>query len=316
MLSRETPPEQERARAEKAVLVDRECGSLVGILTPAAPSRQIDGRCVIFLSRPRFDYCRITVEAARRLAAIGLSCFRFDYTGWGDSDGETEVVNPSRPFTDDGLAVLRHLQRDFGMNRFVLWGSCFDARTAISLMESAGDRIDGIAFLAAPLTDFDPGDVYSWRNVMRWSLQAERWRELIFSARGRRRALSGVNFALRRIFHRNLNYGMIPLSPLFERHFEALLRSNARVLFLYGADDGEYPSLLRAQRDLLAAMDKGTKQRFDIEVWPGRVHSIVEVSRQREILERSVEWIARVYGLEPNQEDRLELSAGKGAVAG
>jgi hypothetical protein len=74
--------------------------------------------------------------------------------------------------------------------------------------------------------------------------------------------------------------------------------------------------LLRAQRDLLAAMDKGTKQRFDIEVWPGRVHSIVEVSRQREILERSVEWIARVYGLEPNQEDRLELSAGKGAVAG
>jgi pimeloyl-ACP methyl ester carboxylesterase len=288
---RETPAELERARAEQAIVVERPSGSLVGIFTPAAEPATASGKCVVFFSRPRFEYHRLTVEAARRMAAAGLACFRFDYTGWGDSEGESPVVDLDRPFTDDGLAVLAHLSSRLGMERFILWGSCFDARTAISLMEREGHRIDGLVFIAAPITNINSSDVYSWRNVARWGTDPGRWRELLFSRRGRQRALRALKLTVNRTLGRSFEKSVVSVSPVFEKHFEMLVRSHARALFLYGAEDEEYVSFRVGQKELFALLDARTRQRFDVEIWSGRVHTVLEVPRQREILERSIGWI-------------------------
>ena len=97
---------------------------------------------------------------------------------------------------------------------------------------------------------------------------------------------------------------MIPLSPLFEKHFDAFVRTQARALFLYGKDERETLSLRRAQRELFASMDQQTKQRLDVEIWPGSVHSLLEVARQREIIQRTVTWIVDLYGM--RQHSRTE----------
>src|SRR5947207_14746937 len=129
---RETTAELERARAEQAVTLPAPGGRLFGVYTPPDPGVAAAKHCVVLFTRPRSHRNRMWVEGARRLAARGFACFRFDYHGVGDSAGESAEVEPNRPYRDDALAVIRHVRERFGERRFVLYGSCFDARTALS----------------------------------------------------------------------------------------------------------------------------------------------------------------------------------------
>ena len=94
---RETPADLNRALAEECRIVPAPDGDLYGIFTPPAPEAAPANRCVVIISRPRYEYHRLSVEIARRLATLGFSCFRFDYHGWGDSEGETVPLRSTSP---------------------------------------------------------------------------------------------------------------------------------------------------------------------------------------------------------------------------
>lgn len=290
---RETPRQLERARAERPVVVPAPDGALFGVLTPPDPTVPATGLCAVLLTRPRSHRNRMFVELARELATRGFAAFRFDYHGTGDSGGVCGFSDPNQPYQADVLAVIRHLRAAHGQRRFVLAGSCFDARTALSAFDGEAAAIAGLAFIAAPCMALDTqvmahADHKDWghlgralRNPENWRglASAERWRHMtsVFS-RVARRSIPGAG-------------GELPLAPSFVEHFGALARSEARALFLYGSADQEYFTFQVAERTLLARLDPVTRARFEVVVWPGHVHGFLEVGRQRETLAKLLDWI-------------------------
>jgi alpha/beta superfamily hydrolase len=288
---RESAAERARARAEQPVVVRAPAGRLYGILTPAAGDA---GPCVVMFTRPRSHRNRMFVELARRLAAGGFPSFRFDYHGCGDSSGAGGFLDPGQPYQDDALAVLRTLHDDLGQRRFVLVGSCFDARTALSAFDGAAAWIEGVAFMAAPLMELATlTDAHTerkdWKHVWKALHNADNWRTLGNPERWRH-----MSRVLGRVAGRSLGApgGQLALSPGFVRHFQCLARSGARALFLYGELDAETVSYRVAERTLFARLDPAARARMTFEVWPGAVHSFLEVGRQREVLDRITGWIA------------------------
>lgn len=291
---RETPEELERARAETPLVVPGPHGHLVGIHTPAADARR--DLCVVWFTIPRSHRNRMWVQGARHLATRGLPSFRFDYHGVGDSGGESAEVSPNHPYREDALAVLRHLKRTFGYRRFVLFGSCFDARTALSAFDGEAEAIEGIVFMAAPVMEMEDmvradADRKGLGHLVRALGRRSNWSSLGDPARWRH-----MGTVLERVL-RGTARGAgqpadLPLSATFLAHVEALRRSRARALFLYGREDREYVSFEVAERTLWPALPAEARARMQIEVWDGKVHDgTLDMRIQRRIVERVLAWI-------------------------
>lgn len=293
----ETPAELERARAERPFVVPTPAGRLFAVLTPPAPEAAPAGLCVVLLTRPRSHRNRMWVEGARRLAARGFSAIRVDYHGCGDSGGQSAPLDPNRPYRDDVVAVIRHARQHLGMQRFVVCGACFDARTALSSFAQEGGSIVGLVFMAAPVMELDTvvqahADTKDWAHLWRALFKLENWRAL--GQRGRWKHMTTV---VDRVSRRSIGGAKdeLPLSPGFVDDFRALVRSHARALFLYGIEDAEYASFRVAERQLFAALAPEVRARFDVEVWPGSVHGFLEMTRQRETFTRAVGWIEALH---------------------
>lgn len=299
---RETAAELARARAEVALTLATPLGTLFGLYTPPAPEAVPAGRCVVFFTRPRSHRNRMWVEAARRLAVQGFGAFRFDYHGAGDSEGVTAFLDPNRPYTDDTEAVLRMLRERFGHTRFLVAGSCFDARTALSAFATHADAVDGLVFFAAPVMELDTlvkahADQKDWKHLMRALGNPENWRTLGDPARWKY-----MSTVLRRVAGRTVASPArndTPLADSFVQHFRALVGSGARALFVYGDADAEYASFKVALETVFARLTPAERARFVIEVWPGDVHGFLNVAVQRRALERSLEWIASFHPQAP-----------------
>jgi pimeloyl-ACP methyl ester carboxylesterase len=293
----ETPADLARARAERPFVVPASTGRLFGVLTPPAlevPSAEL---CVVLLTRPRSHRNRMWIEGARRLAARGFSTIRVDYHGCGDSGGASAPLDPNRPYRDDAVAVIRHARQQFGMQRFVVCGACFDARTALSAFAQEGGCIVGLVFMAAPVMELDTvvqahADTKNWAHLWRALFKLENWRAL--GQRGRWKHMTTV---VDRVSRRSMGGAQdeLPLSAGFVDDFRALVRSRARALFLYGVEDAEYASFRVAERKLFATLPPNVRARFDVEVWPGSVHGFLEKARQRETFARAVSWIEALH---------------------
>jgi len=294
---RESVDELERARAEQPQRVPGPRGTMVGIFTPPAPSAPAAGLCAVLLTRPRSHRNRMWVEGARRLATQGFACFRFDYPGAGDSEGVSGRVDPNRPDRESVVSVIRFLRDRLGQRRFVVCGACFDARTALSAFADEGDSIEGLMFMAAPVMELDTlvrvdADRKDWRHLWRALRNPENWRAL--ASRERWGYMATV---LSRVAARSLGGAPAdpPLGASFVEHFQALLASRARALFLYGRDDVEYESFRVAERTLFARLTPEQRARIAVEVWDGTVHGFLEMTRQRETFERAVSWISSLH---------------------
>lgn len=303
MAWRETGPELARARAEQPVVVPGPHGALYGIFTPPAPEAPPAGLCAVLFTRPRLHRNRMWVEAARKLAAQGFACFRFDYHGAGDSEGESVYLDPNKPYREDAVAVLRYLRERLGQRRFVLSGLCFDARTALSAFMDEADAIAGLVFIGAPVLEMETmvkvdADHRSWRQMGRAFRKTDNWRALASVARWKYMAV-----VLGRMLRRSLSRGRrdYAVPATFIDHMRALIRSRATALFLYGADEPEYESFRAAERTILATLPPEAKRRFEVEVWPGVVHrGTLNVQRQRQILERATSWILALHPAAPS----------------
>jgi pimeloyl-ACP methyl ester carboxylesterase len=293
---RESAAELDRARAELPVRVPSANGTLFGIFTPPPADAPPAGRCVLLLTRPRSHRNRMWVEGARKLASRGFACFRFDYHGAGDSEGVSAFLNPNTPYREDVVTVIRHLRESFGQRRFVLAGSCFDARTALSAFMDEADAIDGLVFMAAPVMELDTmvavrGDHKGWGHLARALASPANW-----AALARPERWSYMATVVGRVARRSVNGAPpLPLARSFIEHFQALVRSRARALFLYGLEDDEYASFKVAQRTVFAALDPATRARLEVEVWPGTVHGFLEMTRQRETVGRALAWITALH---------------------
>ena len=295
---RETTAELERAQAEEPVTLLAPGGRLFGIYTPPDPAAPAAKHCVVLFTRPRSHRNRLWVEGARRLAARGFAAFRFDYHGSGDSEGESAFLNPNRPYRDDANAVLRFLRERFAQQRFLVLGACFDARTALSTFVDEGASVDGLVFFAAPVMELETlvkahADKQDWKHLFRALGNPENWRTLRDPERWRYMAT-----VVGRVAGGGARGGAkndTPLADSFVEHFRALLRTQARALFIYGEADPEYISFRVALDTVFQRLSPEQRARFDIEIWPGDVHGFLNVPMQRRALERALDWLERFH---------------------
>jgi pimeloyl-ACP methyl ester carboxylesterase len=295
---RESAQELDRALDERPVVVPSPHGGLVGIFTPPSPAAAPAGLCAILLTRPRSHRNRMWVEGARRFATRGFACFRFDYHGAGDSEGPSAFLDPNQPYREDVVAVIRYLREHLGQSRFVLSGSCFDARTALSAFMDEGDAVEGLLFIAAPVMELSTmvkvdADHRTWKHVTLALLKPENWRAMLKAERWRYVGTILSRMARRRVQGAEQDH---PLSPSFVEHFDALVRSHAQALFIYGQDDPEYQSFRIAERTVFRPLPPEVRRRFEVEIYPGVVHGgFVTMERQREIFERAAAWIESLH---------------------
>jgi exosortase A-associated hydrolase 1 len=130
--------------AEQAVLFDCEGEQLVGILSlPAQPA----GRGVlIVVGGPQYragSHRQFTL-LARRLAAAGVPCMRFDHRGMGDSSGTPRTFEAVQ--ADLRCALDAFFARVPALREAVLWGLC-DAASAALLFGVQDSRVKGLALL-------------------------------------------------------------------------------------------------------------------------------------------------------------------------
>lgn len=295
---RETAAELARAQAEQPVTVPTPAGTLFGIFTPPAEAAPRAAQCVVLFTRPRSHRNRMWVEAARRLAARGFGAFRFDYHGTGDSEGESAFLDPNRPYQGDTNAVLGMLRERFGYQRFLLVGSCFDARTALSAFVDEGAAVEGLVFFSAPVMELETlvkahADRKGWGHLFRALGNPENWRSLGSGERWRYMAtvLGRVAGGGGRAESRNDT----PLADSFVEHFAALVRSGAQALFVYGDADAEYASFQVALQTVFPRLSPAERARFEIEVWPGDVHGFLNLPLQRRSLEHALAWLERFH---------------------
>ncbi|MEO5616283.1 MAG: alpha/beta fold hydrolase [Candidatus Eisenbacteria bacterium] len=291
---RETPAELDRARAEQPSVFAGADGRMVGIFTPPQRVDDRERGCLVFFTRPRCHRNRMWVETARRMAARGWAGFRFDYHGCGDSEGSSAGLDPNRPYRADAVAALRHLRHEHGQQRFVLIGSCFDARTALSAFPEEGGAVRGIVFMAAPVMELETmgkarADQKGWRHLLRALRNPTNWTSL-----GRRERWRHMANVLLRVTRRSAGGAAasdLGLESGFVADFAAMTRSGARALFLYGNGDQEYASFQVAEQRLFPRLTAGERARLAVEVWPGALHGFLELNRQRATIARIESWL-------------------------
>jgi len=118
--------------AEQAVKFTSRDKQLVAIEHLAEPNTFSNRGVIIVVGGPqtRVGSHRLFVYLARALASEGISVFRFDYTGAGDSEGD--ITSFTEIQDDIDAAISCFAQRNSQINEFSLWGLC-DAASAILL---------------------------------------------------------------------------------------------------------------------------------------------------------------------------------------
>ncbi len=221
---------------------------LFGIL--GWPKRGACGRpAVVILDAGRVSHVgwgRGAVELARRLAAIGHLVLRMDPAGIGDSDampdGPDEVLY-SREAVDDVIAAFDRLEREAPAG-FVVIGTCSGAHFAWHAA-IRDPRVVGVAMINLQRFVWKDGDSLeiAMRNQMRatgayraMALRADTWKRLLT---GKIHVVAIARELGRRILGRIVGKirRLVVADPAV-RGLKALAARHARVLFVFGEDDG------------------------------------------------------------------------------
>jgi pimeloyl-ACP methyl ester carboxylesterase len=255
---------------------------LYGIFTPPQADAKPTGRCVIFAARPRFAFQRLLVFAARILASAGFAVLRFDLRGSGESEGPTEIENRLLPRGEDLVAAITFLRKSYAQSRFLLVGYCFDGLCALDAVPAEAESIDGVFCAAAPVTAqaLRPKPIETLRRGMRSPGSLLSRLKDPRSAAGLLRRGSKMLAAIG-------DTTPPTIAPHFIRALDALARSQARALFVYGEDDAMRDEFRIAESELIAPMPAEARARIEVEIWPGVVHS---TEAEPAIFERALKW--------------------------
>lgn len=136
---------------ESPVFIRSQDEDLFAILTrPAGKGNGIG--LVMLLGGPftlSFNRNRLSVHLARQFASLGYHVLRFDTHGMGESSGKLDAYDLERPYRDDVEAAARWLQTQ-GVDRIVLMGSCFGARSCLAAAENISG-VSGVALCSMPV---------------------------------------------------------------------------------------------------------------------------------------------------------------------
>jgi pimeloyl-ACP methyl ester carboxylesterase len=246
---------------------------------------------------------RFFVTLCRRLAALGYKAFRFDYHGLGDSTGSAEF-RLDQPFVGDLRGALAALS-ERGVSTFVLVGSCFGARTALTAAPKL-TGLKGLVLLAPPVRDYglsEPKTV-GWRP-RDYAMAVVHPRRLLGSGekltlrRYGRFLKSGIRLVLRRV--RDRLPGTKETSWVSRRFLEPLsfaAASGIPILLLYGTEDEEYLDFEAAREGPLGRI-LTNRPSVEVRTLEGQVHGFTRVDSQGPTMDAIVDHVLRNIPLNP-----------------
>jgi pimeloyl-ACP methyl ester carboxylesterase len=272
--------------------------TLFGIVTePRGPARGIG---VVVLSGGgtplSTNVNRMSVRLCRQVSELGLHAFRFDYHGVGESGGASDRFHLANPFVADVEAALASL-RSRGIERFVLIGSCFGARTALAAAAITAD-VEGLVLISPPVRDFEMGERTATRLATELSLggyarEAFRWRNLrrIRSRWSRRLYFRLAREKLRAVARRGatstIDAARYDVSSTVVQQLGDVVGTGTQTLVIFGDEDDLWADFERAQT--AAAPEHAAA--LDLSVLPGVVHGLTDLACQDAVLEGIHRWL-------------------------
>jgi pimeloyl-ACP methyl ester carboxylesterase len=130
-------------------------GHLLGILTTPDANVRVEGAPIALILNAgivhRIGPFRLNVDIARHLAELGFSTLRMDLSGLGDSGPRTGKLELENRAELDAADAMTFLQRETGVNDFVIVGLCSGAYNAhcVAVKDHrvvGGVFMDGIVF--------------------------------------------------------------------------------------------------------------------------------------------------------------------------
>jgi pimeloyl-ACP methyl ester carboxylesterase len=249
---------------------------------------------------------RMSVRLCRELAALGYAGLRMDYHGVGDSTGTIDEFRLDQPFAVDVAAAVGCLKQ-MGVEKFVLAGSCFGARTALASAAEIDD-VEAVILIASALRDYALGERKAMKTAQNWSLakyarEGMRPANLrgLLHARTRRTYLKYLRSKLRLMIAklpggRRLSSKPAPIedvSPSFERPLRSIVDRGIHVRFIYGDEDGFYKEEYReAAAGALADVLDERRGLVEVSVLSGRLHGFTTVATQDAVVEDVLGWAA------------------------
>jgi pimeloyl-ACP methyl ester carboxylesterase len=275
-------------------------GDLFGILT--APSGAALGIGVIILpggapNMVAFGRNGVAVALAWRLAALGFHVMRFDYHGLGDSDGDVSEFRLTNPFIGDARVVAEWME-SLGIQRFVLAGVCFGARTALAVSPEI-EGLEAVVLSSMPLGD-DP-DVRraaEWRmgRYLRRNLTVRKLRSL-FDASRRKAFFSLVARRIRTAIR-------MATAPADEDHgvsrsvlsqLDALVDRRIPLLFMFAREDALLRDFREGQGGQLGAILRRAGQVVAVEdALDPLLHSLAALTAQDAYIDVTERWLRNV----------------------
>jgi hypothetical protein len=270
--------------------------ALVGVLTDAAA--EANGLGIVFLNAGFTHHVgpqRLHVRLARRLAALGFTALRFDYSGIGDSprrQGQRSFAERAVTEAEEALDLLRATR---GIERSALFGLCWGADNAVRVA-AADARVVGVAAVdfyavlsARYLVRFYLRRLLSprsWGNVLRGrSAVFGRLRQLVESWTNARpplpKDLGGAVAAAQ---------DLLPVQPPAQvlGEIERLVERGVHMAFAYATVGGSYDRYVidfrRRMREL------GTTGRLRVRVFEAADHIFTTLQSQAALGDFVEEW--------------------------
>lgn len=128
----------------------------VGIYTGLDLYSESSELCAIFLNAGlihKIGPNRLYVDMARDLTSLGISSFRFDFSGIGDSDDGVSQQNYADIQMDEIKEAMDAVQNRFQKENFILIGICSGAEIAFGYASHGDRRIVGLSLIDGVYTD-------------------------------------------------------------------------------------------------------------------------------------------------------------------
>jgi uncharacterized protein len=301
------------SRNERPIFFPSGENMLFGILTePASDPRELAVVVLAGGGSLSTEINAASVRFCRRIAAHGFHALRFDYHGVGESSGRVARFDLSSPFVADVEGAIAYL-RTKGLERFLLVGSCFGARTALAAAPTINE-LAGLVLISPPIRDFEMGE----REVTRLAaeLSVGDFARRAVSAKG----LSGLLKADRRRTYARLireklrirrgrsskgaadRQARYAISPRFLDPLRDVMQRRLPVLFVYGAGDdlsGEFDRAAATSPLGEVLRDGGT---VASTILSGSVHGFSDSEVAKIVFDTVTEWIVDL----PLTSDRIQ----------
>jgi pimeloyl-ACP methyl ester carboxylesterase len=275
-----------------------------GILTePLGPPRGIG----VVLLNATSDRNRVQPRLARRLAALGFHVLRFDYRGFGESSGPSSgsalkhavitLATNEEPFGQDLHGAIEELHRR-GLDKVVLIGRCFGARTALLGVQHARNLL-GVALISPPLHERGQTE----QAVNRWALDDVRnaarhgaWTRILRGMRDprrRQRWMRKLHLAAGQLFRRRRNGGAETewLSKSVVDSLRALVSRGVPVMFVYGRGSSMYRDFVQLQTGTYRELFDQAGDRITLAPIEGMPNNLTSLDVQDNVLDLTIKWV-------------------------